>query len=1654
MDQEGNQPQYSFPDNSLISAIDNHNVANGDESWFETKLTNTTGFLSDVSEGITQGAPAAIVVGINSVLNSAISVANFVGADIEQINTYEMLKDMDDDLGQYYKQHKEGIELAGFVATSFVPGMAGVKAMQAAKAGFLGTNMAKSAGLMQSLTRNYATAAKVEFATGASPFSVLNTNVVKSLAQGLGSAALEMAAFETAVSATMFKSPVLEDQGANNLFWNIATGTLIGGGIGGVLHGVGTIYGIKKAGAVIDRELFPFRYLQELDESASTDLKLINYFQQKLNLPEAKLAEDYGPIRPGEVSDLDPATRLKLITDERKKTSDRLDVLIRQEFNKYAGNDEVIGQQLFEKFKDQKSLQDVTAALINSKGATRITENERLVVGDVLFPEHGIKREAFQSILGTGDYSKLLSETATKGTTGYRIIGDLNKIKVAGAGEKAGELGFLENRDAAFAAGIDLYRNSNGTFSVNPASSILKESTARRTPNNLIVDFEQGGAIVDKATPGLADLATKARPIEVRGNTVLAGNLNPIKVGQTFDPLEDDYLAIQARYIWASKQQFKWSDRIVHERDLPMLEKAYYDGDVATQGWRLRKEDGSLTNGPKGENLRRFIEAKKTEFAQKLDGKPIDELELRLNVSRKWLEGGQDELAKLRPGVDYSTPRYARIDYPDSIHAMETYNAANIDGAVSYENSVMQVVQRHKQNFANYSGNLSDSFPDAPNWSDPTRTPTRAGAGASLFGFTNSNYGTAGGWAQFVGSLTNRLKVEKKTATITELNRVAAAVNTPDLRAELDLVTNKLRSSPEAWIFSPKDNLELIQRKEFRAVAAGEDASDSIPVSETISDFLRAHSAINAERQVHIKNMKATAGVMDDADLDVVYPPPIDTSKYKYFVFVEPKGITLGDRKRVIVAKDEATLLKLINQVDQNDFRIITKTESEEWHKAIGDYDFQLGLNESLVDSSLKRKGILSDHFAGNPSQRILDDYLNWHSRQEEILATRMVEHRYSQSFQELQHLGDRYTNIATSQFRSLTEALVERVKDPYQDIVKTALDISRASEYQWWRSFNETVRSAIEGPARELGKLFAQTPKVDDAFVENINKKSAELGMGTPFRDAYSALVASGNIADKPFLAKYIGKAQALMSSTLLQLDFFNAINNIISTPVLMGAEMQHLISAIQKGDSTVAGKLANLLSVTTPEGAASLKLPTVGRLAMNAVQNYRRDHLEKLGLLERFQRIGAVTDVLTQERQMLNTLTVDFGKLSPGQAESLISKATDYGRKLTGNRLAEEMTRFVPADMMRQITDLALEAGILKDVKEADEYIQLFVNRVQGNYLHSQRPIVFQGVVGQAISLFQTYQFNLMQQMFKYVGEGDKKSVGLLLGLQSSIYGMQGLPAFNFLNTHIVGNASGNVSHSDLFQGVNTVFGKQLADWMLYGAGSNALGVIDSRMKVNIYSRGDINPRQLSVLPTTISDIPVVNASVHFVRNLWQLAEKTGNGAAVWPTLSQAIEHNGLSRPLAGLAQVVQGYTTTNQGSLLTESQDFYNIATVSRLAGGKPFDESVALDALYRVNAYRAANLSRIQDVGSALKASLIAGRNPTDQEITDFATNYAKAGGRIETFNRFLTGQMMSANRSQVNKLVENLNNPFARQMQIIMGGQPLPDFLNQPKEATQ
>src|SRR6266853_296059 len=549
-------------DNQFMSAIDNHNVANGDESWFSKKADSTSEFIGDVGEAVTKGSVGAVVAGVNSFINTGIAVANFVGADFEPVSTYDTLKSLDDNLGEYYKIHESGIETAGFLLSSFIPGLAGIKALQAAKAGVLGKNMEASSGLMISLTRDYAKAARIEFASGNSPFSILNANTVKALAQGLGSSSLDMLAFETAVTATMYKSPVLDGESAGDILSDIMVGTLIGGGIGGILHGTKLGYGIIKAGKAVDIELFPYKHIEVPPATTTPDIKIINLFEQKMKMPEPELSPTY-------TGDLDPAARIKLISEAREKTISRLDVLIRTELTNMAHGDARIGQQLFDvldkttqlpTFSPSQQFGDLAASLIHTRELNRITQAESLQFGDVIFPQHKMGKEMFEGIVTSGKFSNLFVPSATKETQGYRAIGDVNKLQIASYGKDIG------SREDAFAKNYDVFRNANGTFSVNPESKILQKSEFRRLSNNRIIDFEQDGAVVDKATAGLADFATKDNPITVHGDTVLAGNINPIKVGDTFkyDPTKVSHIEAQARTIWAQEQKnIYWKDKVI-----------------------------------------------------------------------------------------------------------------------------------------------------------------------------------------------------------------------------------------------------------------------------------------------------------------------------------------------------------------------------------------------------------------------------------------------------------------------------------------------------------------------------------------------------------------------------------------------------------------------------------------------------------------------------------------------------------------------------------------------------------------------------------------------------------------------------------------------------------------------------------------------------------------------------------------------------------------------------------------------------------------------------------------------------------------------------------------------------------------------------------
>jgi hypothetical protein len=105
----------------------------------------------------------------------------------------------------------------------------------------------------------------------------------------------------------------------------------------------------------------------------------------------------------------------------------------------------------------------------------------------------------------------------------------------------------------------------------------------------------------------------------------------------------------------------------------------------------------------------------------------------------------------------------------------------------------------------------------------------------------------------------------------------------------------------------------------------------------------------------------------------------------------------------------------------------------------------------------------------------------------------------------------------------------------------------------------------------------------------------------------------------------------------------------------------------------------------------------------------------------------------------------------------------------------------------------------------------------------------------------------------------------------------------------------------------------------------------------------------------------------------------------------------------------------------------------------------DEAVAIDATYRYKAYALKDSKRRQRLGQAIKSSMIAGQEPSSDDIDSFITSYVAGGGRQKEFNQWFGQLYKTANLSQANKIQQDLNGPFSQSMQRLMGGEELRDF---------
>jgi hypothetical protein len=203
-------------------------------------------------------------------------------------------------------------------------------------------------------------------------------------------------------------------------------------------------------------------------------------------------------------------------------------------------------------------------------------------------------------------------------------------------------------------------------------------------------------------------------------------------------------------------------------------------------------------------------------------------------------------------------------------------------------------------------------------------------------------------------------------------------------------------------------------------------------------------------------------------------------------------------------------------------------------------------------------------------------------------------------------------------------------------------------------------------------------------------------------------------------------------------------------------------------------------------------------------------------------------------------------------------------------------------------------------------------------------------------------------------------------------------------------------------------------------------------------------MNPRNATLIPTSLDEVPIVGASTKFIKNILNTTSRIANGADVKQALLQGLEHNALSRPLAGAAMVMQGvtgdqvYSTTSKGNMLGHN-DLLTWSSFVRLTGGRPLEEAYTNDAIYRALAYRASDKADADMLSQVVRTKIANGETPSQEDIEDFTAKFVESGRQQKDFNKYMLNLIGSVNTTQANNLTNGLKSPTSRYIQQFMSG---------------
>lgn len=589
------------------------------------------------------------------------------------------------------------------------------------------------------------------------------------------------------------------------------------------------------------------------------------------------------------------------------------------------------------------------------------------------------------------------------------------------------------------------------------------------------------------------------------------------------------------------------------------------------------------------------------------------------------------------------------------------------------------------------------------------------------------------------------------------------------------------------------------------------------------------------------------------------------------------------------------------------------------------------------------------------------------------------IELQYSDVIQSLDNLSTKARSAIQGQPINNIQKSLNQIDDAGLVAKNTLLGRSSLKDYVGWQDAQNGIQTSIEMTLQTINKaldpfLSSATSLIGKGAAKSEQEWSqlvddmAQRGIPNPFAGMDDAVAKERFHVEKISMApnmtaRTVALSNNLAATMLLKvMELGQPLVNMLSLPILTSAAVQRTFQAEFMGSTLKPGFH---LSTTRAmyEGVRYLGHPDYAKYKTIA---------KDLGILDPV--VSEVSELLQMSRSF-----------NPGimqRTENILSytKGKDISHLPLGDQLAAKFVDLTSRPAMRSeeiVREISFATGVSLAKKAypglSDSgvvtFARNFVDTAVGNYNPAQRPALFQGTMGTAMGLFQTYMVTLMQQIYRKAELRDYKALAKMTLMQSSIFGVKSLPGFNYVSEQIGEHFSD--ANIDLTTGTYRAVPEGAADVILYGLPSN--------LGPSVYSRGDIQPR-ININPGNVQNLAAVNILTQAFQtggNLVGITKQLGDEGASM-SFMEALSVQSVSRPIARMSELLTGHAVTRNGNEVAGPEEIYSVQGVTaRVFATRGLRESKAREAQYLSSMYKTIDKEQRTEAMKMLKNHIRSG-----------------------------------------------------------------------------